>query len=274
MMELLSANWWLIVLALVIGIAVAWWIFVVNRKTRVITTKPDVLDEGAAPAKRNQALIDAPSAAEKPGSVLGATPKPKPAPEPVPAPVAKAAPKAAPKVKAPPAPKAEPKPTTKAAPKVTAKAAAPAKVAAKPAPTPKAKAEPKPAAAPKAKAAPKPSTAKPKVAPKAKEAPKPAATPKAAPKPKAAAKPAAKLSAGPDELIKIKGIGPKLDKQFKELGITSFAQIAAWTDADIDRIDPQLGTFSGRIRRDAFVEQAKLLAAGDVAGFEAKFGAL
>jgi predicted flap endonuclease-1-like 5' DNA nuclease len=59
-----------------------------------------------------------------------------------------------------------------------------------------------------------------------------------------------------------------------ELGVTSFAQVAAWTDADIDRIDPQLGNFEGRIRRDNFVEQAKLLAAGDIAGFEATFGAL
>jgi predicted flap endonuclease-1-like 5' DNA nuclease len=60
----------------------------------------------------------------------------------------------------------------------------------------------------------------------------------------------------------------------KELGITSFKQIAAWSAADIAKIDPQLGNFAGRIARDNFVEQAKLLAKGDIAGFEAKFGAL
>jgi predicted flap endonuclease-1-like 5' DNA nuclease len=59
-----------------------------------------------------------------------------------------------------------------------------------------------------------------------------------------------------------------------DLGVTSFTQIAEWSDADIDRVDAQMGNFEGRIRRDNFVEQAKLLAAGDIAGFEAKFGAL
>ncbi|NCP10415.1 MAG: hypothetical protein GW859_00415, partial [Sphingomonadales bacterium] len=58
------------------------------------------------------------------------------------------------------------------------------------------------------------------------------------------------------------------------LGVTRYDQIAAWDAADIDRIDAQLGAFQGRIRRDDWVEQARLLAAGDTAGFEAKFGAL
>jgi len=239
MMELIEANWWIFVLALAIGIAVAWWIFVANRKTRVITTKPDVLDEGAAPAKRNQALIDAPSAAELPCSVLGSAPRPEPTPQPVPAPP-------------PPPPPAPPPPP--------------------PAPEPTAQHEPKPKAPPKPKAAPKP---KAKPAPK----PKPSPEPKAAPAPEPVAAPApppppAPAPVGPDELTRIKGLGPKLEKLFQELGVTSYAQIAAWTDADIDKIDPQLGVFEGRIRRDAFVEQAGLLASGDIAAFEAKFGAL
>ena len=58
------------------------------------------------------------------------------------------------------------------------------------------------------------------------------------------------------------------------LGVTRFSQIAAWTDEDIARIDASLGTFAGRITRDNWVEQAKLLAAGDTAGFEGKFGKL
>lgn len=77
-----------------------------------------------------------------------------------------------------------------------------------------------------------------------------------------------------DDLLKIKGLGPKLVALLAQQGVTRFDQIAAWSDADIDRIDATLGTFAGRIRRDNWVEQAKYLAAGDVAGFEAKFGKL
>ena len=75
-----------------------------------------------------------------------------------------------------------------------------------------------------------------------------------------------------DDLRRIKGIGPKLATLLGTLGVTRFDQIAAWDDAEIDRIDAQLGTFAGRIRRDSWVEQAGYLAGGDVAGFEARFG--
>ena len=77
-----------------------------------------------------------------------------------------------------------------------------------------------------------------------------------------------------DDLRRIKGLGPKLVSMLHDLGVSSYTQIAAWTEADIDRIDPQLGAFAGRIRRDSWVEQAKFLAAGDTEGFEAKFGKL
>ena len=77
-----------------------------------------------------------------------------------------------------------------------------------------------------------------------------------------------------DDLTRIKGLGPKLVDQLRELGVTRFAQIAAWDDADIDRIDARLGRFQGRIRRDDWPAQARLLAAGDTAGYEAKFGRL
>jgi predicted flap endonuclease-1-like 5' DNA nuclease len=75
-----------------------------------------------------------------------------------------------------------------------------------------------------------------------------------------------------DDLGLIKGLGPKLKAQLADMGITTFAQIAAWDDADIDRVDAQLGRFAGRIRRDSWVEQAKLLASGDSAGFASRFG--
>jgi predicted flap endonuclease-1-like 5' DNA nuclease len=79
---------------------------------------------------------------------------------------------------------------------------------------------------------------------------------------------------GEDDLSRLKGVGPKLKTQLTVLGITRFAQIAAWTESDIATIDAQLGSFKGRPIRDQWVDQAKYLAAGDVAGFEAKYGKL
>ena len=76
----------------------------------------------------------------------------------------------------------------------------------------------------------------------------------------------------PDDLTLIKGLGPKLGALLGEFGITTFAQIAAWEPADIERIDAKLGRFSGRITRDQWVEQARLLSAGDKSGFVQKFG--
>lgn len=75
-----------------------------------------------------------------------------------------------------------------------------------------------------------------------------------------------------DDLTRIKGLGPKLAAILGEQGVTSFAQIAAWSDADVERVDASLGRFSGRITRDQWVEQAKLLAAGEESGFAEKFG--
>ena len=75
-----------------------------------------------------------------------------------------------------------------------------------------------------------------------------------------------------DDLTRIKGLGPKIATLLRSLGIARFAQIAAWSEADIVRIDSQLGAFQGRIARDNWVEQAGYLSAGDVSGFEARFG--
>lgn len=192
--------------------ALAIWAFMrANRTTTVVgdgTMKKDVLDDGAAPAARNQALIDSPKAVTDP----------KPSPAPTPAPAAKP--------KASPAPKAAAKPKPKTAPK--------AKTATKP------KAEPKPKAAPKAKAAPK------------KKAPAKKAT--------------------PDDLRKIKGVGPKLVSLLAEQGVTSFEQIAGWSAADVAKVDATLGRFKGRIERDQWISQAKLLASGKETEFSAKFG--
>ncbi|WP_120717649.1 helix-hairpin-helix domain-containing protein [Tsuneonella amylolytica] len=173
MNDFLSTNGLYVVIGAVLTLALLWWFLLANRKTRVTVDRRDTLDEGAAPAARNQALIDAaPVAGEAvvvpavPGAIGGAG----------------------------------------------------AAVA-------------------------------------------------------AAAGSARERQDTAQELTQIKGLGPKLATTLNELGVTSLAQIAAWTDSDIDRIDGQLGRFQGRIRRDRWVEQARLLEEGDRSSYEAQFGA-
>lgn len=167
MNDIVTANWPLFVIGALVVALLLWWLLMASRRTRVSVDRRDTLDEGAAPAVRNQALIDA-----APASGIAVPPVIRDH-EPVMASFA-----------------------------------------------------------------------------------------------------AEKPAEGSDDLTRIKGLGPKLAATLGTLGVTSFEQIAAWSDADIDRIDSQLGRFAGRIRRDAWVEQARLLAAGDAAGFEAKFGAV
>lgn len=75
-----------------------------------------------------------------------------------------------------------------------------------------------------------------------------------------------------DDLTIIKGIGPQLNTLLRSLGVHRFEQIAAWSAQDIARVDAHLGVFRGRILRDEWVDQARLLAAGDMAGFIARYG--
>lgn len=77
-----------------------------------------------------------------------------------------------------------------------------------------------------------------------------------------------------DDLTRIKGLGPKISTALRALGVTRYAQIAAWTEEDVARIDAQLGAFAGRATRDNWIEQAGLLAGGDTAAYEARFGKL
>ncbi len=77
-----------------------------------------------------------------------------------------------------------------------------------------------------------------------------------------------------DDLTRIKGLGPKISTALRALGVTRYAEIAAWTEADVARIDAQLGAFAGRATRDNWIEQAKLLSSGDTGAYEAKFGKL
>ena len=82
------------------------------------------------------------------------------------------------------------------------------------------------------------------------------------------------LAGDPDDLTVLKGLGPKAAAQLNSLGINRYAQIAALTEPQVAGIDARMGTFKGRIARDRWVEQARYLAAGDRAGFEATFGKL
>lgn len=189
--QMIEANWLIVTAALVIAIILALWLFSRTSKPSVRDRRPDVLDEGAAPAQRNQALIDAPPAAAVPPPVI---------------PVAAGG-------------------TFAGIAEVIAQGAQHEVAAAR-------VQEP--------------------IAPE----------------------PAVEAAGEPDDLRRIKGLGPKLVTTLHALGITRFAQIAAWTDADLDDLDTKLGAFAGRPRRDSWVEQAQLLSGGDTAAYEAKFGKL
>ena len=87
-------------------------------------------------------------------------------------------------------------------------------------------------------------------------APKKDAAPKAEKKTEA---PKAAAAAGADDLKQLSGVGPALEKKLIEAGVTSFAQIAAWTEADVEEFGEKL-SFKGRIEREGWIEQAKELA--------------
>jgi predicted flap endonuclease-1-like 5' DNA nuclease len=183
-----------------------------------------VLDEGAAPAQRNQALIDAPPAAKFEAPVH-----------------------------------LDPPPMAGVMAGIGEVIAVAAQEEADEARSRKVEPEPK--------------------VPNADDAPEPPQTIAAEPDP-TPAPPAAPISetadgeVAADDLRKIKGLGPKMLTVLHALGITSYAQIAGWTDADLDQLDTRLGAFAGRPRRDNWVEQARLLSSGDTGAYETKFGKL
>jgi large subunit ribosomal protein L21 len=109
----------------------------------------------------------------------------------------------------------------------------------------------------------KPAKAKKAAAPKAAKKAEPKAEAKAEPKAaakKAAPKKAAAKSDG-DDLSTISGVGPVIVGKLHAEGITTFAQIAAWTDADVEAIEEKL-SFKGRVGREDWIAQAKDLAKG------------
>lgn len=78
----------------------------------------------------------------------------------------------------------------------------------------------------------------------------------------------------PDDLTKLKGIGPKLAALLNAHGIIRFDQLAKLTPAQVDDLDETLGAFRGRLARDQIITQADYLARRDSDGFEQRFGKL
>lgn len=77
--------------------------------------------------------------------------------------------------------------------------------------------------------------------------------------------------AAPDDLKMISGVGPKIEGTLHELGIYTFAQVAAWNEAEQQWVDSYL-KFKGRIQRDEWIKQADALARGGEAEYVRVFG--
>lgn len=113
--------------------------------------------------------------------------------------------------------------------------------------------------------------------------PAPAAPPKAAPAARQPAPSAAKSAPGgtkpggleaprdgrADNLRKISGVGPKIEGLLHELGVFHFDQITGWSEENIEWVDGFL-KFKGRIGRENWIEQAKVLAAGGETEFSSR----
>lgn len=122
---------------------------------------------------------------------------------------------------------------------------------------PRAKAAAKPKANPKPKAEPKPKSAKATAKPKAAKAAKPAGLERLT----------APRGGKADDLKEIEGIGPALEKTVNALGFYHFDQIAGWTEADVALVDAEMNTFKGRITRDKWVAQARIIVSDGLEAF-------
>jgi len=68
-----------------------------------------------------------------------------------------------------------------------------------------------------------------------------------------------KLVPASDDLTRIGGIGPVFQGVLKDLGFETFDDLAGAQEADIQRIDTHLGRYSGRLRENGWIEQARVL---------------
>ncbi|MEL6751821.1 MAG: hypothetical protein AAFO70_07050, partial [Pseudomonadota bacterium] len=100
----------------------------------------------------------------------------------------------------------------------------------------------------------------------------PAPVPAKAPKPKPAPIAAAEAAKAPDNLKLVRGIGPQNEGRLNDLGVYQFAQIAAWSKKDQKEFGEAL-SFPGRIEREEWVKQAKVLAKGETSDFSRRVSA-
>ena len=73
-----------------------------------------------------------------------------------------------------------------------------------------------------------------------------------------------------DDLKKIKGVGPKLETMLHAMGVFHYWQIASWGPDEVAWVDENLEGFKGRVSRDDWVAQAKILADGGETEFSAR----
>ncbi|PZX17637.1 putative flap endonuclease-1-like 5' DNA nuclease [Palleronia aestuarii] len=67
---------------------------------------------------------------------------------------------------------------------------------------------------------------------------------------------------GADDLKRVKGVGPKIEQMLHHMGVFHYDQIASWTEREVAWVDENLEGFKGRVSRDNWVAQAKVLAEG------------
>jgi len=77
-----------------------------------------------------------------------------------------------------------------------------------------------------------------------------------------------------DDLTRLKGVGPKFVARLAELGIARYDQLAGLNANEAAHLDERMGPFQGRLAKDRVIEQADLLARGDIETFEETFGKL
>jgi predicted flap endonuclease-1-like 5' DNA nuclease len=78
---------------------------------------------------------------------------------------------------------------------------------------------------------------------------------------RAAAQDKVARAAGHNDLKRIRGIGVLIEKRLNAMGVTTYDHIANWTADDIERVSRSLD-FKGRIERENWIEQARILSAG------------
>ncbi|WP_239806554.1 hypothetical protein [Croceicoccus hydrothermalis] len=254
MWQLIEANWVAFLIVAILAVLIAFWIVGRAKKPRERSHRPDVLDEGVGPARRNQALIDAPPAG------------------------------------APPVSPAQDSIGGSAGERLAREDAAPDAEKTPPAIPPLGGADVAVAAAVLSN---EPGTDEdiatdhrtPTTPTDAEKGHAPATGAQdhtfepndQAISDRETVAAAAKMHDADDaahDLSRIKGVGPKLVAMLGSMGISRYDQIAAWTDEDVAKIDAQMGNFQGRIERDNWREQARLLSQGDRDAYESKFGKL